>query len=305
MQTPKSATTISSNLLRIPRELRISILRQLLLCTPYIDYTALRTGDLQVQILRVNRKLYGEGLEILYGENYFRIKIFDKYQEERAYFVTCDHFGKDVQDSLPQFKLIQHYDIWVEIQDEEDRWSVKPAVRKVANILSGIPRIKHLRITLGGHEKYCNLEALGEEVYACSRVLQSFTLLRGVQRVDLSGGVRPRYAKYLKNVMEGKSLLDHLPKMHDALEHLAGPFDKFQDGLQMACNAMEDDDVQEFKRVRSDIIRQFVERTQYALNHLTDNDAEPDEEGEWVIERRRRSKRGKAPRLCPRKSRCS
>lgn len=293
MELQESVGPESSNLLRLPRELRIPILRELLFCTPFISNES-HLARLHVQILRVNKQLYMEGLEILYGENYYRIEIFKRNADERACFIAGTHFAQQVHYRLLPFKLIQHYDILVEIQEAQHRWAVKSALRRVVNVLSRSPRIKHLRIALGGHEHYCSFETLGEEICGCARVLQPLTRLRGVHRVDLIGGIRPHYIAYLKRTMEGKSLLDHLPRMYKSLEHLAGPFDECQDGLKMACKAMENNDVQEFKRLRSDLTRQVAERTYYALNHLTDHDAEPHEEGEWAIERRKPSRRCKA-----------
>ena len=294
MQTQEAASTVSSNLLRLPGELRILILRQLLLCTPYISYSG--PYDLHVQVLRANKQLYSEGLEILYGENYFRMKIFeDRTPEGAVYFVKCNQFGhqfaEQIKNNLPRFKLIQHYDIYVEIRNVGDEYSIKPAVRNVANLLSEIPRIKHLRITLGGDEENCNLEASSEEVYLCSPVLELFTLLRGVHRVDFIGGIKPNYAENFKKTMEGNSPLDHLPKMYDALEDLAGPFEECQHDLMWACEVMENNDAKQFKFIRGNLSQYVVQRIQDALNHLTDHGAEPDEEGEWVIERRPRRKK--------------
>jgi hypothetical protein len=77
--------------------------------------------------------------------------------------------------------------------------------------------------------------------------------------MDVTGGIGPRFARYLKYVMEGDSPLDHLPRMFHASEHFAGPFDE----------------------------------SERALNHSFDRDAESCAADEWFIDKRRRSKRGK------------
>lgn len=275
--------TQESNLLRVPREIRILILRELLFRPSSSCIHGVRKNGLHVQILGTNKQMYYEGLEILYGENYFRINIRNSREEGKANFMNCHRFVEEIQWKFPRFKLIQHYEIYVEIQEDKDRSTVKSIVRKVAEVLAEIPRIKHLRIILGGYEPYKYFFRHREEVYTCSDVLQPFVLLREVNRVDLRGGVRPQYAEYLQNMMEGKSLLDHLPKMYDALERLASPFEEFQQGLLMIRVALEDYDVPEFKRIHSDLSRQVIDRIQHAFNHLTDHDAEPDEEGKLIL----------------------
>jgi hypothetical protein len=135
---------------------------------------------LHSQILRVNRLLYVEGLDVLYGENYFRMKIWAKYGQERASFLKCDHFAKHVHSLLPQYGRIQRYDIYVELQLDEEYFCVKATVRKVANTLSEIHTLKHMRITLGGHEED-NLPT-PEEFRKYSHILQPFALLRNVGR---------------------------------------------------------------------------------------------------------------------------
>jgi hypothetical protein len=293
MQEQEPAKFFPCSLLGLPRELRDLILRRLLLCAPFIGVTS-RTSGLHPQILQVNKQLYVEGLGVLYGENYFRMKISERYGGDHADFVKCNHFAEDIRYQLPRYKFIQHYDIYVEIQNEENLWAVRSTVQKVASVLSDVPRLKHLRITLGGDEESYDSQPLGEEVYACSHVLEPFTLLRGVHCVDVHAGLHPYYARYLKNIMEGRSPLDHLPKMYDALEYLAGPFDGFEDDLSIACSAMYDYDIQGFKEVRAELAQKFVERAKHALDHLLDHDADYDGRQEWIIEQRRKSKRGRS-----------
>lgn len=238
---------------------------------------------MHVQILRTNKQMYHEGLEILYGDNYFRIVIGNSRTGKKAKFMNIHRFFEEIRWKFPRFKLIQHYQIYVEIQGEEDRSTVKSIVRKVAEVLAETPRIKHLCIILGPYEPYRYFLGVDEEHYACSNVLQPFTLLREVNRVNFYGGVRPPYAEYLKNTMEGNSLvLDQLSKMYDALERLASPFEEFHQDLLLIRVALEEGyDVPEFNRIHSDLSREVIERIQQlAFNHLTDHDVlEPDDEG--------------------------
>ena len=100
-------------------------------------------------------------------------------------------------------------------------------------------------------------------------VLQPFTLLRNVGRVDIQGVVKPRYKQYLKDVMQGDSPLDHLPKMYDALQHYAGQLD--------CCENVED-----FKRIRATVIEKVTARMANAQERFFDHDAKIDKVGQLV-----------------------
>lgn len=274
---------ISSPLLRLPREIRDTILRLLLLCRwPIIATDYCRCG-LGPEVLRVNRQLYNEGLDVLYGENHFHMRIFSKHGEH-AYFLYWNHFAEEVEFSMPLYKRIQHYIIYVEMQPWEDCHIMESAIGKVAKVLSGVPRLKHLRIEFGPYDKYYGPPV--EELYEYSHVLEPFTLLRNVHRVDVIG-VRPRYGQYLKDIMEGHSPVNHLPKMYDAREHLEGSFNEYEIDHQRACDAMADDDVNDFKRIRAELVQRVPRRTENALNQLFDHDAEE----ESVTERRGRTRK--------------
>ncbi len=97
-------------------------------------------------------------------------------------------------------------------------------------------------------------------------------MLRNVRVVDFHG-VRPRYRRYLKDTMVGRTPVDHLPKIFDALEHFAGPFDCCEEDLQQAVDSMEEDDAERFKHIRAKIIKRVHVRMENALSHLFDHDA--------------------------------
>lgn len=361
--------------LHLPAEIRNSIYR-LLLCQPTTIGYADRTMNLHPAVLRANHQVYDEAKHILYGENYFEIGIRHRFDDNLAYFVRCERFAKDVDRKLRQFRLIQRYDIYIEVQQEEDILAVKRIVRDVCKVLSEVPRIKHLIITLdqdsdgdqallAAFERlesqvedqnvtpkvsrssafladlndiielssdYSNgilklslgnsngiielsfeklsfeklsfgpwsfvkllpedsndtiilpglmidcdkeLEELPIKEWLIERIeflsqrataLQPFTYLRNVGRVDVRGAVKPRYKRYLRDVMQGGSPLNHLPKMYDALEDYAEPFYCYED-LDDAYEAMEDEDVELFKRVREEVIEKVTARM--AIGNVT------------------------------------
>jgi hypothetical protein len=54
--------------------------------------------------------------------------------------------------------------------------------------------------------------------------------------------------------MTGNDVLVHLPKMYEALQGYAGPFDCCEEILQEACDAMEEDNVDGFIHVTAKTI---------------------------------------------------
>jgi len=155
---------------------------------------------------------------------------------------------------------------------------VKKTVRGVCKILSETPELQSLNVSLvdfmgTGSDDFADVGSdPSMEIKSYSHVLQPFALLRNVRVVDLHG-VRPRYGRYLKDIMAGCTPVDHLPKMFDALEHFAGPFDCCEEDLQRAVDAMEEDDAETFKHIRAEIIKRVHVRMENALGHLFDHDA--------------------------------
>jgi hypothetical protein len=323
---PSSLTNMTPfRFLHLPAEIRNSIYR-LLLCQSTAIERSCRTPDLHPAVLRANHQVYDEAKLILYGENYFKMRIWHSYRVDRAHFVRCEHFAKTIKRELRQFRLIQRYDIHIDILDKEDTWKVKRIVRDVCNVLSEVPRIKHLIITLGQYSERHqalvtaferlqsrvedqnatpevsrssaflagpndNIKMVLEDLndseilaylpteshkeleefpvkgwfiehieFICQRAgaLQPFTYLRNVGRVDVCGVAKPRDKEYLIDVMQGDSPLDHLPKMYDALDYYGRPFFCCARDLREARNAVDDGDVELFKRVREKVIKEVT-----------------------------------------------
>jgi hypothetical protein len=133
--------------------------------------------------------------------------------------------------------------------------TVKSALLAVCCILSEIPKLDYMHIKLDGRGHF--------SAKSFPQVLESFTLLRNVRNVVLDG-VKPVYAKYLGSKITGCSPLDHLPKMYDALRYYAGHF---------PCAAMENNNVDQFKRERQKIITQVTEYMEDAKSPLFDHNA--------------------------------
>ena len=150
----------------------------------------------------------------------------------------------------------------VEMQSEEEVSIVKSTVRKVRKVLSKIPTLDYLHISLEGRGWF--------DAQPLYRVLGNFALLRNVQSVVLDG-VLPAYAQFLECKMAGISPLN-LSRMYDALEFYASPFDFCEDNLQKACDAAEEDDIERFQHVRAEIITVVTERMSNARSHLFDHD---------------------------------
>lgn len=279
----------------LPREIRETILRNLLVHSGSIHHSSkYQSLDLDIDILEVNKQLYTEGMQVVYGENCFHMHIWEKYNEERASFMGCDHFANEVQWLFPEYLRVQNYDIFVEIHSKDQLDVVKESIWMVVNKLSESPSLslKHLRITLGDNYHHYRERPIGKEVYESMRVLQPFALLRNVGHVEITGGVTPGYAEYLRDKMQGNSSLN-LRHMYEALDHLARPFDEFYDDIHRAWLSMLDEKIDDFKQIREELVESVNERVRHALDHLLDHDPDHEEAGEWVIEQRRRGKRGR------------
>ncbi|OAA66905.1 hypothetical protein SPI_01481 [Niveomyces insectorum RCEF 264] len=244
-----------------PLEIR-RIIYQLLLCRHSPIRVASKLG-LHTSILRTCHHIHDEAYPILYGENVWEIRIFDKNGEERAYALDTDHFG-NYQGYAHAFAIhhMRKFDITVEIQDEEDLWVVRPAIRKVCRVLSDIPRLDYMHIRLDG----CGVL---DPSQFCA-VLRNFGLLR-VRKVNVTG-VSPEFAKYLVGKMTGSGPVDDLPKMFEALDVYAGHFEFCEHLLQQACNAMDHGNVDTFKEVRTKTVEQVTSFMTQALSHLYDHD---------------------------------
>jgi hypothetical protein len=192
------------------------------------------------------------------------MRIWDKEDEPRAYFLSCDHFAKDAEWRFgPRLQDMKRFEISVEIKSEDEVLNVKAIVRDVCNVLSSISNLDYLHLKLDGR---------GFDAQLFPRVLESFTLLRNVNRVILEN-VPPVYAQYLRDRITGYSPLHHLPRMYEALEFYAGHFDCCEDLLQEAYAAMEDDDSDRFSLAREGIITMVNEYMTNAHDHLFDHDA--------------------------------
>jgi hypothetical protein len=110
--------------------------------------------------------------------------------------------------------------------------------------------------------------------------LRPFTLLRNVGRVDVHGAVKSRFKKGLIDVMQGCSPLNNLSRMYDALDCFVKPFDCCYEELDNAYEAMVDENVELFKRVREEVVEKVtavcMARIADAKERLFDYDAPTD-----------------------------
>ena len=278
----KSSMVSKALLLGLPRELRDKIYRNLHLNAKPLYYSSglggadshdkfewdeLKDCNLSSGLFRVCRQVYEEGSAILWGENVFAFKVWEKYGEERAPFLRADHIECSRNGGVPIHK-IKKFKIIVEFQSDEEFWFVRSSVRKVCQVLSDSPMLQQLDISL---------EFEQPDIQVSPRVLDPFAMLRHVSSVTISG-VPPQYALYLKSVMEGSAPLNHLPKMYQALQSFAGPFDHCEKYLQRACQAMEDCDSEKFKHVREMVIDSVDAHMEFVRAHLFDHDAKIDTE---------------------------
>ena len=276
---PRNLDTSASLLL--PSEIRREILRSLLLCpVPIAMGASPRNLDLHTQILGANRQLHMEGADVFYGENQFQMNIYRSgYREERATFLNCTHFGEQMALRLPQYSAIRNCAIHVMVDHAAEYWIVQSAVEKVVHALSDYCTPRHMQFTVEGRDMTLTSSS------AC--VLRHFAWLPRISQVDILDGVKPRYARYLKDLIEGNPLADYFARMYHALEQMAESSEEaYFDYVQDARTAMEDDNMEAFKLVRAELIKRMIERTACALNTVYEHDGDAERQEEWVIEQR-------------------
>ncbi|KAM5346319.1 hypothetical protein ACJ41O_009324 [Fusarium nematophilum] len=98
-------------------------------------------------------------------------------------------------------------------------------------------------------------------------------MLRRVGR-GTTTGVPRIFAQYLERRMTGSAPLDHLPKMYEALELYAGPFDFTGPLLQEAIDAVEFGEAQELKALMVQILEQVDDYMRGLASRLYEHDGQ-------------------------------
>ena len=271
----------SSSFLGLPVEVRSQILRRLLTCAsilkPFLGWEENGCPGLHPEILRVNQQLYAEGINLLYGQNVFRMIVYVfPSNTEHAAFMNCWNFMDEAHSRLPRYKLIQQYDICVQnrVTEGDGYLPLKCLIRRVASKMAELPSLKHLRIDFNDY---------GLDGY--EEVLQAFTLLSNVDCVEIKG-VKASYAQYLKTTMEGASRLDQLPMMRSTLDRLAPIMNEYETMLERNYGTVQESNVNDYLWVRAELVEKLVMRTQQALSIVSPGIVEPDDEYRWVVDQR-------------------
>ena len=257
---------------RLPPELRMIIYRLVLVTDePISDSPSVRPKKplyrlRHPNLLRACKLIYSEAQPVLYGENTFQLRINEALPGAVKFLGRLD-FVKHAKKYLSGFYCLRKFRITVRVFGLKKRTEfhdTKSTVRSAATALAEIPYLDYLHITL---DKPRALESIDY------RIFEDFTILRKVRTIEFEG-VSPVYASYLQAKMMGHSPVDHLPKMYDALVHYTGSFDWTQKALKEAAGAMEDNDVELFKRVRKGVVSSVDEYIENARSHLYDHDAQ-------------------------------
>lgn len=257
---------------KLPPELRIIIYRLVLVTDePISDSPSVRRKEPMCRrhhpnLLRTCRLIYSEAQPVLYSENTFQLRINEALPGDVKFIGRLD-FVKHAKRYRRGFHCLRRFKITVRVFNLKERTEfrdTKSTVRSAATALAEIPYLDYLHITL---DKSRTLESIDY------RIFEDFTMLRKVRTVEFEG-VSPVYASYLQTKMTGRTPVDHLPKMYDALVHYTGSFEWTQKALKEAADAMEVNDVELFKRVREGIVSSVDEYIENARSHLYDHDAQ-------------------------------
>lgn len=218
-------------------------------------------------IIRTCRQMYNESLPILYGENTFSLLIREFCDIRGGILLNCNKFGTLGRQFFGnRLKYIRRFNITVRDDCDAVPHVLTDAIKSVCNVLSDIPCLEHLQIDL---KSSMFDKTTGKNLCGNPRFLRNFTSLRAKDAIIL--GVPPIYARYLVSEITRTPHQDALPKMYEALETYAGPYDSCSEDLQQAFRAMEEEDVDRFKYVRAKLIKNVEKLIIKASSHLFDH----------------------------------
>ncbi|KAI9846678.1 MAG: hypothetical protein M1837_003733 [Sclerophora amabilis] len=239
----------------------------------------LKKSQLHLAILSTNRQIYSEGIKILYGENVFSIRLWQAKSRLRIHFLdNGGHFERGLrkgsrEDHRPA--LIRNYEITVAASYGRSCPPLREALAHVYYLL----RLENMQL----HQLNLVLDTSNlqppwdiEKPEFVFRILEPPYDVPIVARANVNG-VPPRYAKYLKDVMEAKYPVPGLPRMYRALQEATGSNRECQADLERACQAMADDDMERFKRIRTSIIAYIQQKMIHNIEdiHFFDVEEEP------------------------------
>jgi hypothetical protein len=249
--------------LSFPLEIRRLIYRCLLFQNIPL---ASNPNSLHPNILRTCRQIHDEGREILYGENVLMVQVV--LQTAPNY---CFHEARLVclADSEEVFKRFQKAKINIMCDDIEDVKTVQSDVRKVCGRLSQM-KLRSLEISLDcrkplepGQARFLNYDRYGPknrqswEIHypnGISKALRPFAQVRCLN-VNVHG-LQPEDTMYLKQKITSM-VPTYLPDMRRRLVAcLVDPIDV--DGYLQ--DAVEEDDLSEFEKLRDGIVADLQRR---------------------------------------------
>ena len=253
-----------STLLSIPAEVRSDILKTLL-----CKSETLAPGDKSpaANILAVCRQLRREASVLLYEQNTFDIVISDGDQR-KLHVKLLNHAWSsfDYAYEVPQifclalrWRIIlrgcqKHHPI-----DDDDSFDDRQAIHWLCELLSD--NVQFENVTLSIHVEY--EQEYDEDNYIMDQVLQPFTFLRGLAKVDVHG-VDSAYARYVEAQMISQMPVENIWKMKDAFwswcEYRNPENDPVNDVGADALEAINDCDVAKFKVEREKAVSQLAGR---------------------------------------------
>ncbi|OTA52593.1 hypothetical protein K449DRAFT_470420 [Hypoxylon sp. EC38] len=258
----------------LPPEIRLMIYRLLLRQSKPIKSP--KSVRLSPSILRTCRRILNEARPVLLRENIWEFMIWEKSGQIRSSFMgtTCiQHDDRPCYEihihGPPGFKLrtLKRFHILVITRNDDTVSKIRRALTRLCGMLSGLRNLHYVSVSLRNHHTYDDV--VTREYYT---VLENFTLLRRVRRVEFNG-VPPAYAKYLTDKMTGSEPLDSLTNMYGILHSYAGHIKNCDHLFQKANRAVEETNVDMFKDARKEILERATRHIDNLFDHLFDYDA--------------------------------
>lgn len=254
----------SSTLLSIPPELRLAIL-EILLCRS--EPIAPGEKNLAVNVLAVCRQLRREASILLYENNTFEIVIFDDNQHmPNVQMLNYAWSSFDNALEVPRiFCLVKNWRVVLRgcqknyPIDDDDSYDDRQAIHWLCQMFSENVELESVSISIRVEYR----QEYEEDNYIMDRILQPFTFLRKLAKVDVDG-VDPTYARYVEAQMMSQTPAEDIWNMKNAFWSWCEYHNPKNDPINgigaYALEAINDCDVTRFKEERETAVSQLAGR---------------------------------------------
>ena len=285
---PRPAPKKKFPLMKLPTEVRLKILEELLVCNaplrisnwvdkreddhlyipPYSTLEMWKNFKLYPEILRSCKQLSSEGTPLLYDKNSIDVQFHHRYQGDysSAFLRPGWTFGVSFMEGLVPSTYLQHrvrkLHVTFQSYTSYDARDAREMVRTFVLRLNQLPNIKSLTIHFEQSLDVIDYsdDEESEPDWSADEVLRCLNLARGLEHVSFTG-MTPKKAEELITLMTGHTPIVNLPMMAVSLrtycENVVVDLedqDDIWDALDHADMMMDMDSVEGFLAARKSVM---------------------------------------------------